>query len=423
MAAKAKWTFAVYMAGDNSLSDAGERDLKEMRRVGSSPDVNVVVEFDRSGPDHDTVRYLIQKKGAHEKTKSLGETDSGDPKVLINFIQWVAKKYPAEHYALILWNHGGGWEPSEMDRIARKVKAVAYGRAEGSQRSHKVIGRALFRSTIENFFSLPSVNERAICSDDGSGHSLDTLELGNVLVEAVTILGQPIDLLGMDACLMSNLEVAYQAQPYVKYAVASEESEPNDGWPYDQVLGPLVKNPDLAAADLACSIVEAYNQYYANRSDTWPVTQTAMDLSKMAELVTPLDKFSNALIKAMPPVQAEVNLAQYDCMPFWDGTLFDIGEFSDRLGDTLKKPNSLGMAKEARPGLLRAARELSSALQPGAGRLIMSKASHGTDLDQCGGLSIYLPERRKRMRISPFYSDLAFAKQHQWLAMLQAYHA
>lgn len=59
--------------------------------------------------------------------------------------------------------------------------------------------------------------------DDGTGHSLDTIELGKVLAKATVVLGQPIDLLGMDACLMSSLEVAYQVQPYVHCLVGSEE--------------------------------------------------------------------------------------------------------------------------------------------------------------------------------------------------------
>src|SRR5512139_642777 len=98
---KAKWTFAVYMAGDNNLSNAGERDLAEIRRVGSTPEVNVVAEFDCSGANRETIRYQIQKKGLNERTESLGETDCGDPKVLLRFISWVAREFPAEHYALI----------------------------------------------------------------------------------------------------------------------------------------------------------------------------------------------------------------------------------------------------------------------------------------------------------------------------------
>ena len=42
MEKKAKWTFMVYLAGDNDLSTAGEKDIGEMRSVGSSPDVNVI---------------------------------------------------------------------------------------------------------------------------------------------------------------------------------------------------------------------------------------------------------------------------------------------------------------------------------------------------------------------------------------------
>jgi hypothetical protein len=409
---KAKWTFAVYMAGDNNLSNAGERDLAEMRRVGSSPDVNVVVEFDRSGANRETIRYQIQKKGLNERTESLGETDCGDPKVLLRFISWVAREFPAEHYALILWNHGGGWEPSEMDRIAKKVKAVGYGKAEGSQRSHSSLGRSMFRSTLKEILGRPNVSERAICSDDGTGHSLDTVELGNVLAEAADILKSPIDLLGMDACLMSNLEVAYQAQPFVNYAVASEESEPNDGWPYDSVLDPLVRNPEMTPAELACLIVEAYTRYYATLSNTWPVSQTALDLARIDQLVVPLDRLADLLKNAMPSAQREVNFAQYDCSPFWDGTLFDIAEFSVRLGSNFTDP-----------ALLQAAQEVRQSLQPGTGRLVMKEASFGPKLDKCAGLSIYLPERRRQMRISPYYSDVAFAKKHHWLAMLEAYHA
>jgi hypothetical protein len=409
---KAKWTFAAYLAGDNNLSDAGERDLLEMRRVGSNPNINVVVEFDRSGPNRDTVRYHIQKDGLNEQVEALGETDCGDPKVLLDFISWVDNKFPAEHYALILWNHGGGWEPSEIDRIAGKVGAVSYGKAEGSERSRKPIGRSLFRSTLEEVMQCPTVRERAICCDDGTGHSLDTVELGKVLKDANTILNQPIDVLGMDACLMSNLEVAYQAQPFVKYIVASEESEPNDGWPYDTVLDPLLKNPDMSPEDLAHLIVNAYNQYYISRSNTWPVTQTALDLSHISELVSPLDILSDLLINSMPAARGNINSVQYECLPFWDGTLFDIAEFCTYLSNYFTDP-----------AIVKAASDTRSALQPGNDHLIMNMDHHGTDLDECAGLSIYLPERRRRMRISPYYSTLEFAKQHHWLSMLKAYHA
>ena len=90
----AKWTFMVYMAGDNNLSEAGDVDLEEMRQVGSTSDVNVLVEFDNAG-NLGTKRYHVQRQGHNETVETLGETDCGDPKVLNNFISWAVEKYPA----------------------------------------------------------------------------------------------------------------------------------------------------------------------------------------------------------------------------------------------------------------------------------------------------------------------------------------
>jgi hypothetical protein len=92
---KKKWTLMVYMAGDNNLSDAGDTDLREMRKVGSTPDVNVVAQFDNEG-DRGTNRYLIKRDGLNEEIESMGETDSGDPRVLTAFVDWAVKKYPAD---------------------------------------------------------------------------------------------------------------------------------------------------------------------------------------------------------------------------------------------------------------------------------------------------------------------------------------
>ena len=46
---KSKWTFMVYMAGNNSLSGAASADLSELRKIGSTPDVNVLAFIKQSG--------------------------------------------------------------------------------------------------------------------------------------------------------------------------------------------------------------------------------------------------------------------------------------------------------------------------------------------------------------------------------------
>ena len=408
MKSAAKWTFMIYLAGDNNLSPAADVDLIEMRAVGSTAEVNVLAQVDRHGAAG-TTRYKVEQKGDGEATEALGVQDSGDPETLVGFIDWAAAKYPAERYALILWNHGGGWEPSEMDRVAAKVGAENYTGREATERSSSPLRRALFRTTVEKIFELPSPTERAIASDDGSGHSLDTVELGKVLERGVKIIGQPFDLLGMDACLMSNFEVAYQAQPYARYMVASEENEPNNGWPYEEVLREVTGTPDLPTDKLAAHIVEAYVHSYVSRSYNGPVTQTACDLSKVGTVARALDALADALRTRLPAAAMDMWRAQRSSASFWHKTLWDVTHFCEEL-------EALGTDDALR----QAARDVREALKPGPGNYTVAEAHHGDAVQRCGGSSIYMIP--PPWDISRYYGELEFAKRHGWLSLLEAYH-
>jgi hypothetical protein len=407
MADKAKWTFMVYMAGDNNLSSAGDKDLGEMRQVGSTPDVNIIVQFDNAG-NQGTQRYRVLSGGQPDLVMSMGETDSGSPKVLQEFIEWAAKAYPAERYALVLWSHGSAWAPSEIERVARSVNSPNFTSTEATKRSSSPAGKVVFRTSLERIYQLPTSSARAICVDDGSGHSLDTLELEKVLAKAKEILGQEIDLLGMDACLMSNLEVAYQVKPYVKYLVASEESEPNDGWPYDRVLRRLVGDPDLPTGQAAEHIVRDYIQSYIDRGYKKAVTQSALDLAKIEALTGPLDGLAQALA-AMDRQQMRNSLwgALYATTSFFDGTLMDIPHLCKELE---KQPVS--------PAVRQACAQVRDALAQGAGRFVIAEGHNGKTVANCGGVSIYLPMLKEMSR---FYPELAFSSQHPWLKVVQKY--
>lgn len=404
---KAKWTFMVYMAGDNNLSTAGDKDLNEMRQVGSTPEVNIIVEFDNAG-DRGTRRYRVLSGGQPDEVMALGETDSGDPKVLEDFIAWTAQQYPAERYALVLWSHGSAWEPAEIDKIARSVNAPNYNSKEAADRSASAMGKVIFRTSLQRIFQLPTAGERAICVDDGSGHSLDTLELEKVLVNAKATLGKEIDLLGMDACLMSNLEVAYQVRPYVKYLVASEESEPNDGWPYERVLRHLVDDPDLPTAQVAEHIVHDYIQSYIDRGYTDAVTQTALDLARFDEVTGPLDSLADALT-AEDRDQMRFNLwnAMFRTTRFWGDTLVDIPQFCQELE---KQPVS--------PAVRQACQEIRAVLAQGTDRYIVAERHNGKKVERCGGITIYLPALKGMSR---FYPELEFARRHRWVNLVEAY--
>ena len=179
--AKAKWTLLVYIAADNNLEPNSIINLMEMAAVGSTKDVNIVVQITRP-PDYQgfygewggTRRFLVNKSDGNLSTgdfqisparfekyittvaPQLGLTDeqvtkvtkgsptdresaalqltvpvietqtpltplelqnvqdlgtqvnSGDGATLTDFGTWAVKNYPADHYGLIMWDHGGG---------------------------------------------------------------------------------------------------------------------------------------------------------------------------------------------------------------------------------------------------------------------------------------------------------------------------
>lgn len=403
----AEWTVMVYLAGDNDLSDSGKIDLQEMMSVGSSPDVNIVAEFDKAG-EEGTKRYLIQR-GALDEKEDLKETDTGDPEILNEFISWAASDYPAERYALILWNHGGGWEPTEMDKIARSINAKNYNVRESGFLAAHQIKKTLFRPSMQTILGQDSPIARAICSDDGSGHSLDTIELGKVLSRTKDTLGHSLDVLGMDACLMANLEVAYQAAPYVNFVVTSEETEPFAGWPYEAVLKILVDTPDIEIPDFASQQVKAYINYYKDNKESG-VTQSAFDLSKAKDVSQTLDVLGKTLLDHMSDASTEIWKAQRRSANFFYNTLWDINDFAMNLATITKNDEIKDAAEQVR-----------TAFTSGSGSFVISESHFGYYLKYCCGASIYLVPPPNH--VSQYYADLDFSQAiKNWPQMLQAYH-
>jgi hypothetical protein len=193
----AKWTFMVYMAAECGLADmgAGDDDLNSMREVGSTPDVNVVVELDNGG-DEGANRYLVKRRG-DDLVEKLGEIDSGSPKTLSDFISWSVDCYPAEKYSLILWSHGSGWEPWDKDEGGdRATRGLKVDRAGVQDKCVKVpkADRPFFSTTKKKALAVSrSVSwapERFIARDDGSLHALDMVELAGVLVGVTGKIGK-----------------------------------------------------------------------------------------------------------------------------------------------------------------------------------------------------------------------------------------
>src|SRR5215207_11005629 len=107
----AKWTVMVYVAGFNNLTTFAAKDLAEMRKVGSGDGLKVAV-FMKRLEQKAAHRIVVGKDGEGEEHQNLGpNVASGSPQTLLDFVRWAHAKAPAERYALVIWNHGSGWDP------------------------------------------------------------------------------------------------------------------------------------------------------------------------------------------------------------------------------------------------------------------------------------------------------------------------
>jgi hypothetical protein len=405
----AKWTFMVYVAGYNSLSSFAGKDLAEMRKVGSSDGLKVAV-FVKRLEQQAAHRIIVGKDGKAEERENLGSgVDSGSPQTLLDFIRWAKAKAPAERYALIIWNHGSGWDPLDFDELYEHVKAVGVTPRELSVRTASQLGRSLFRPTLEAALSKPNAGARAIASDDGTGHSLDTLELGEVLAKAHKELGRPLDLLGMDACLMSCLEVAYQSEKDVRAVVSSEELEPGDGWPYGKILADLRSNPSMDGAALGRVVVKRYIESYKAHEELWPVTMCAIHSAGIEPFAEALDAFTMALRRAISAddVDATRLLRAHTRSARFEGDLIDLRTLCEQV-----------RSQPFATAVKTAAKKVLDALKPG-GDFVVANANLGDSVEHCGGVTAYLPAPTDE--ISPYYKDLRFAKRHGWDEFLRSY--
>lgn len=341
-ATQALWTFMVYMDGDNNLESFAEADFNEMKAVGSNTQVNIAVQYDADSAFTGTKRYYVKKDGA-DLIQELAEQDMADPAVLTDFINWAVGRYPAQHYVLVLWNHGGGWKDKKFPNPLK-----------------------------------------GIISDDSSGNMMTISQLGSALAAA----GKTFDIIGCDACLMAELEVAYQVKSYGSYLVASEQTEPGNGWPYTPILTALTVNPSMTAAQLGTQIV---NDYIANTSVGSGITMSATDLSKIEALANAVNDFGQAMVASTH--SSEINSAKNNVQTYEYDFLADLYHFAHLISQ-INEDNLAAKANAVKTALTNA---------------VIANQKSGTAVANSNGLTIYIPTVS-----NPFdsdYDNLTFPQQ------------
>jgi hypothetical protein len=274
----ANWTFMVYLDADNSLEKAGIDIFDLMADVGSSSQVNTVVQMDRSprwwdeekGEWRDDIRYgnwtdckrFYVTKGiapTHENAiEDLGEVNMGHPDTLKDFVNWTINNYPANYYFLVLWDHGTGC--------------------------------------------------MGVCFDSSTPSPTDFLSLPEIS-QALSGLPTIMDAVLIDACSMSMIEIAYQIKDYVNVLVGPEGlgyAPP----PYDRYLSSLTSNSSMSPSAFAGNVVNDYMEWCTPISIIENATMSATDLTKITGLTEAIDDFALRLKEKETPYHEQISLAR-----------------------------------------------------------------------------------------------------------------
>ncbi len=249
----APYTVLVYMVGSDLESNGGAAtdDLIEMAAVGSTKNVNILVETGGTKKWHLPMisnkvnqRWLVQKENIKLLKNNLGNRSMGKQSTLQDFLVWGVKNYPAKKYAVIFWDHGAG------------AKGFGY--------------------------------------DENNGRNDPTLsikEINGALKAATVASKQKFELIGFDACLMANIETATGIKDYASYMVASEELEPGHGWDYTSALQTLNKKPAATGAEFGKAIADGYKKQATTQGTVDQITLSVVNLAKVSAVNTAFENF------------------------------------------------------------------------------------------------------------------------------------
>jgi hypothetical protein len=364
---KKKWLVILYSAGDNNLASFLHQDINELESVGSDENTHIVTIADQGNQWNAAFKgakvFYLKKDNDMSKInspllKNLGQVNTADPQFMASSIAEIIKKFPAEHIAIIIGDHGAGWQGAIED------------------------------DTHHKFMSLPEIRE--------------------ALEEIYQKTGKRIDVLAFDACLMAMAEVGYELKNAVKYLVASEETEGGSGYNYNILFSKAIKDAvskiqqaalfkvNVDPEEFAKIIVESAKEYSNDIQ-----TISAVDLDKVNDLVSKLDEFAKLILSS--PKQDIQKLKE----KIRQTQSFAIGSFRDlyHFANLIYEDNSISQ------DLRNKAKEIMDALN----KYIVNEFSNDK-YKNAYGVSIELPSYGN---VDSKYKNTQFAKNTSWDEMLE----
>lgn len=255
------WSIYWYLCGSDLETNYGcaTQDLMELMEVTLPENVRVVIQTGGAkGWQNNVVNADILQRYVYDSTgltlvDELPPASMGDTATLTDFLRFCKTYYPAEHTAVLFWNHGGG-----------SVNGAAF----------------------DERYYLDSL-------------TLDEMRTAFGRVWPGDEADPPLELVGFDTCLMATVDVVDTFVGTARYLVASEEVEPGNGWNYTGWAGALAEDPTMDGAALGRIICDTYYAGCEAVGTQNKATLSLTDLTRCGPLLEAYEAFgAEALAEA-----------------------------------------------------------------------------------------------------------------------------
>ncbi len=254
------WTFMIYFAGDNNLSDDMITAITELKNSASgawgrsyNKDVNFIFEYDAQHPATKTIRYEITKSGGVSSPLPAPSANSNS-EAIQNLIK-DASKFGTDKYVLIISAHSDAFRGNTL------------------------------------------------LVDENPAGITTIYELQKTIKEATQkyLPKEKLDILGFEGCVMNTLEVMYQFRDVAEEWIGSQGSIPNYAWDYRNIVTELVKDVSDVTKTIVDNVCTYHNQYSFNGRS---VDISACNLNKLKGFeieLRPLIKLINRQLSYIIP--------------------------------------------------------------------------------------------------------------------------
>ena len=261
-AADGSWAVYWYLCGSDLESEGGfaTDDLSELLEVELPENVTVVIETGGAAEwwnetvDASVLQRYVYSSDGLALVDEQPSASMGDSETLADFLRFAKENYPADRTAVVFWNHGGG-----------SVSGASF-------------------DELYDYDSLTLDEMYAAFTEVWE----PSLEAGQ----------QPLELVGFDTCLMGTVDVAYTFCDLSRYLVASEETEPANGWYYSRWVGALADDPSMDGAALGRVICDAYYEGCQEAGTADDATLSLTDLSRLESLRNAYERFGAEALAA-----------------------------------------------------------------------------------------------------------------------------